>query len=107
VAGYKLCLLYPPETDMPRTLPQGAGSSAQRNISDVIDPRNDDDGAAAGLAAREKPLAVVLGPGDGVFIPRKWWHFCAAVDGPDLAGAAAVGSTTPSMGVNFWWPHPR
>ncbi|KAA0151003.1 hypothetical protein FNF29_04893 [Cafeteria roenbergensis] len=107
VRGYKLCLLYKPTVAMPRTVPAEAGSSAQRNISDIVDPRNDDDPAAATLSAQVVAKAVVLGPGDGLYMPRKWWHFCAAVDGPTMEEAASPGRTEPAMGINFWWPHPR
>ena len=66
-----------------------------------------DDPAAATLSAQVVAKAVVLGPGDGLYMPRKWWHFCAAVDGPTMEEAASPGRTEPAMGINFWWPHPR
>mmetsp|Transcript_9420 Transcript_9420/g.16625 ORF Transcript_9420/g.16625 Transcript_9420/m.16625 type:complete len:89 (+) Transcript_9420:83-349(+) len=32
---------------------------------------------------------VILEPGEALFIPRKWWHYCR--------------SKTVSCSVNFWW----
>jgi hypothetical protein len=106
VDGYKLVLLYPPDTNMPRSTPLEAGSHAQSNISDIVDPRDSSDASAAGLRAAETAQAVVLSPGDALFIPRKFWHFCAAVDSPELAEAATPGCRLASIGLNFWSPHP-
>lgn len=39
----------------------------------------------AGLAYHD----CVLGPGDMLYIPPRWWHY--------------VQSTTPSFSVSFWW----
>lgn len=62
----------------------------QRNTSQV-DPREEE----AALRARF-PLfegvegeEVVLQPGDALFIPKKWWHFCHSLTG--------------SISVNYWW----
>lgn len=106
VAGFKLVLMYPPDTPIPRSAPAEAGSHAQSNISDIVDPRDSEDGNAAGIRAAEIAQAVVLSPGDALFIPRRWWHFCAAVDSPELSDAHTPGTDMPSMGVNFWSPHP-
>lgn len=34
-------------------------------------------------------FCAVVGPGDGLFIPKRWWHFCHA--------------PSSSCSVNFWW----
>jgi ribosomal protein L16 Arg81 hydroxylase len=109
VSGFKLCMLYPPTTPIPAPVPTNSDINLQTNISSIVDPRDQNDPEAARLGAVQPPVAAVLSPGDGMYIPKRWWHFCAAVDSPSVAEATSQRETfsVPSMSINFWWLPPR
>ena len=41
------------------------------------------------LSRAVRPIEVVLGPGDAIYLPSRWWHL--------------VRSLEVSLSVNFWW----
>ncbi len=66
-----------------RDLPVAAGPGARRSGRACrIEPESL---AFLGGAGRE----TVLGPGDGLYIPARHWHYVRAL--------------SPSISVNFWW----
>jgi hypothetical protein len=60
---------------------------SQGNVS-AVDVEHPDLGAHPAFAGAHH-YDVLLGPGDGLFIPKGWWHYVRAL--------------TPSWSLNFWW----
>jgi len=94
VAGFKFLRLYS-RKDTPclyvecgqGTKPALNATRAQKNISavNVEDP----DLAQHPKFAEAKQLECILGPGDMLFIPAKYWHY--------------VRSLSPAVSINFWY----
>ena len=59
------------------------------------------DAAAFPLFAGMPYSETVLGPGDGIFIPRWTWHFVLAVDGPSARARIKELADDVSNGSNF------
>lgn len=101
VTGFKLVLIWHRDAILPQTPGQEFSRS---NISAIVDPRDETDPLAESVRQHETADLAVLQPGDALYIPPRFWHFCAAVDAPD--SAHLPGTSEPSMSVNFWWPGP-
>mmetsp|Transcript_7929 Transcript_7929/g.7984 ORF Transcript_7929/g.7984 Transcript_7929/m.7984 type:complete len:285 (-) Transcript_7929:203-1057(-) len=84
VYGKKEIILYPPEENV-NLYP--AYGTVQKNTSlvDFISP----DFKEHPLFAKAKGVRVELEPGDGLYIPKGYWHYCT--------------SKSASCSVNFWW----
>ena len=93
VYGQKRVVLFDPAlaVNSPEAL-YAAEGARQRNTSLVTDIcREDGGGGKEGfpLYAAAQGVQVTLQPGDALFIPHKWWHYCAT------EGA--------SCSVNWWF----
>ncbi|KNE56659.1 hypothetical protein AMAG_02445 [Allomyces macrogynus ATCC 38327] len=84
VIGYKRFVLFPPE-DAARLHPLD-GIMGNSSPVDVLHGWDVD--ADPGLG-ETKGVECVLGPGDLMYLPPRWWHF--------------VHSLSMSMSVSFWW----
>ena len=94
VAGYKYVILFPAsetsklyakaESENNELLKQGNTSAINVALPDL---------GRHPLYARAKGFAVLLEPGDTLFIPRGMWHYVQAL--------------TPSLSVNFWMTYPE
>ena len=93
VAGFKFVRLFAPgEGGMlyARGKEGAARQAAQGNLSAVdVEAEGGGQGAQFPLFEVGRCLDAVLAPGDAVFIPAGWWHYCRAL--------------SPSISVNFWW----
>lgn len=84
VYGTKEVILYSPEENV-HLYP--AYGTVQKNTSlvDFISP----DIVEHPLFSKAKGVRAVLEPGDGLYIPKGYWHYCT--------------SKVASCSVNFWW----
>mmetsp|Transcript_15134 Transcript_15134/g.33402 ORF Transcript_15134/g.33402 Transcript_15134/m.33402 type:complete len:511 (+) Transcript_15134:28-1560(+) len=90
LAGFKFLRLYPPSDEAylyPRKAGRAGDREAQVNLSNVEAENPNLDQYP--LYAQASPVDVLLGPGDAVHIPSRWWHY--------------VRSITPSISVSFMW----
>jgi Cupin-like domain len=85
LVGRKRFLLYPPAAAP--WLYSNRFRSALANYSRV-DPERPDY-ATFPLSRAVQPVEVVLGPGDAMYLPSRWWHHVRSLD--------------VSLSVNFWW----
>ena len=85
LAGRKRFLLYPSAASP--WLYSNPFTSGLPNYSRIDPERPDYDTFPLSRAVR--PLEVVLGPGDAIFLPSRWWHL--------------VRSLEVSLSVNFWF----
>lgn len=85
VIGKKRVVLFRPDQSS-RLYP--AVGTMQRNTS-LVDDIDNPDLAKFPLFSGSEGLEAQLEPGDALFIPFKWWHFCE--------------SKQLSASVNFWW----
>lgn len=89
VAGERRFTLFPPDAigdlyvgPIDHTLAGQPISLAAGSPSDPLYPRF--------AATRERELVAILAPGDGIYIPKLWWH--------------QVEATAPfNILVNYWW----
>ncbi|RYH19434.1 cupin-like domain-containing protein [archaeon] len=84
IYGHKRVLLFSPK-DSSNLYP--ALDTLQKNTSRVDFDNIDYDRNP--LLKDATGFEAVLSPGDGIFVPFKWWHFCK--------------SLSKSCSVNFWW----
>jgi len=84
VVGAKHVRLYAP-SESKRLYPHAAGLCTNSSQVDVCAP----DAAAFPLFADAAFVDCVLGPGEALFIPPRWWHHVIAL--------------TSSFSVSFWW----
>jgi len=88
VHGEKQVMLFPPsDTQYLYQFPEPQHS----NTSQVIDPRGDAHESWPKLQ-HTSPQVTELQPGDVLYMPPKWWHFCSASLNNDF-----------NSSVNFWW----
>lgn len=85
LVGRKRFLLYPAAASP--WLYSHRFRSALANYSQ-FDPERPDH-ARFPLSRGLEPLEVVLGPGDAMYLPTRWWHHVRSLD--------------VSLSVNFWW----
>lgn len=83
--GRKRFLLYPPAAAP--WLYSNRFRSALPNYS-RFDPEQPDY-ARFPLSRAVRPLEVVLGQGDAIYLPSRWWHQVRSLDA--------------SLSINFWW----
>lgn len=86
IFGEKEVLLFPPQSGRPFLYP--ADGTVQKNTSQVDFDKPDDDKFPL-FKSSPGGLRAIIHPGDGLFIPYKWWHWCKA--------------TNRSCSVNYWW----
>jgi len=84
VVGRKHVRVYSP-SDSQCMYPFAVLQRQNTSQVDVLNP----DLRAFPQFAHAQGYETTLEPGDGLFIPLKWWHCCKAVTG--------------SLSVNFWW----
>lgn len=84
IRGHKRVLLFPPDQ---AGLYPFSEECLMSNTSQV-NPENPDLSQFP-LFSGAKGLGCLLGPGDVLYIPPKWWHH--------------VRSLTASLSVSFWW----
>jgi len=94
VAGFKFLRLYSRQQTPLLYVERGQATQsamnatrAQKNIS-AVDVENPDLKKHPSFA-EAKQLECILGPGDMLFIPAKFWHY--------------VRSLSPAISVNFWY----
>jgi hypothetical protein len=85
LVGRKRFLLYPPGAA--GWLYSNPFRSALANYARFDPERPDFERFPLSRAVR--PLEIVLGPGDAVYLPSRWWHQVRSLD--------------VSLSVNFWW----
>lgn len=84
VHGYKYIRLYPP-SDSPYLYPSSKPRQTNTTILDVTNP----DLKAHPDFGKAKEADVILGPGDVIYIPKKWWHYVESLD--------------TSLSISMWW----
>ncbi|KAL7549635.1 hypothetical protein ACHAWF_012905 [Thalassiosira exigua] len=101
VVGWKRVLLFPPKNisdDGSRSIKQlsngptwhYAGTDGNQYNTSSVDIENiDHDRFPNFEAMAPTPFECLLGPGDGLFIPKRWWHH--------------VRSLEMSISANVWW----
>ena len=85
LVGRKRFFLYPSAASP--WLYSNPFSSGLPNYSRTDPERPDYDTFPLSRAVR--PIEVVLGPGDAIYLPSRWWHLVRSLD--------------VSLSVNFWW----
>ncbi|KAL3787737.1 hypothetical protein ACHAW5_002105 [Stephanodiscus triporus] len=102
VVGWKRVLLFPPD-DQCHSLKEGgketagrtpswhyAGADGNQYNTSAVDIENPDHKRFPEFKASGPiPYKCVLGPGDGLYIPKRWWHH--------------VRSLEMSVSANVWW----
>lgn len=83
--GRKRFLLYPPAASP--WLYSHRFRSALPNYSQFDPERPDYDRFP--LSREVRPVEVILGPGDAMYLPSRWWHQVRSLD--------------LSLSINFWW----
>lgn len=97
VVGWKRILLFPPDSQTePVDKGEGeswhyAGTNGNQYNTSAVDIENPNHDSFPNYAARAPvPFECILGPGDGLFIPKRWWHHVRSFD---LINVSA----------NVWW----
>jgi len=90
VAGKRRFTLFPPEAIAGLYVGPIDNTMAGQPVSLAAAAPADDDKYPRFREIRERALCAELEPGDGVYIPKLWWH--------------QVESTAPFNGlINYWW----
>lgn len=96
VVGQKEVLLFDQDMSAHLTTTTGNASESVRmnkqNNTSCIDFESEDLQAVRRCYPgydQLRGVQAVLSPGDGLFIPYKWWHYCK--------------SLTSSVSINYWW----
>jgi len=90
VAGRRRFTLYPPDAIGDLYVGRIDHTMAGQPVSLAAGAPPDDPRYPRFAAARERALIVDLAPGDGLYLPKLWWHAVEALDPFNLM-------------VNYWW----
>ncbi|KAL7525580.1 hypothetical protein ACHAXR_001067 [Thalassiosira sp. AJA248-18] len=89
VVGWKRVLMFPPDNQSRHY----AGAKGNQYNTSAIDIENLNSSTLKQFpnfkALAPTPYECILGPGDGLYIPKKWWHH--------------VRSLEMSVSANVWW----
>jgi hypothetical protein len=95
VIGWKRVLLFPPDRPIEGTVIRKpswhyAGENGNQYNTSAVDIENPNhDSFPHFISSAPIPFECILGPGDGLFIPKRWWHH--------------VRSLEMSASANVWW----